>query len=358
MALHSLFVQNVRIIEQIDISLAADANLFVGDNGAGKTSILEAIDILSRGRSFRERRTHPLLRTDAENLIIRSQLDSKEDPIQLGIQKSARQTKLRCNQENIASISHHASYLPVVSMHPDSHQLIQGGSKQRRTYLDWSAFHVKPTFLKQWRDYKQCLKQRNQALRDQCSPAELDVWTQELSTKAEQVDQARLSIFQELIDHFDEISRKLLPECEISVKYHRGWPTDISLQNALQEVLPQERQSKTTRLGAHRADLKIFLNQQEAAATASRGQQKLIAASLLLAQIQHLQQQAGQKCIVLLDDIRAELDQQHADTLMEALQTLGCQVFITAIDEKQVNLKGWQNTALFHVKQGVCEAVG
>jgi len=358
LALHSLFVQNVRIIEQLEISLAADANLFVGENGAGKTSILEAIDILSRGRSFRERRTHPLLRTDADNLIIRSQLSRKEDPIHLGIQKSARQTKLRCNQENIASISHHASYLPVVSMHPDSHQLIQGGSKQRRTYLDWSAFHVKPTFLKQWREFRQCLKQRNQALRDQCSSSELDVWTQELATKAELVDQTRSSIFEELIVKINEFSRRLIPEVEISVKYHRGWPADINLKAALEEVLPQERQSKTTRLGAHRADLKIFLNQQEAAATASRGQQKLIAASLLLAQIEHLQQQEGQKCIVLLDDIRAELDQQHADTLMEALQLLGCQVFITAIDKNQVSLKGWQSTAVFHVKQGVCEALG
>ena len=134
MALHSLFVQNLRIIEQLDISLAADANLFVGENGAGKTSILEAIDILSRGRSFRERRTQPLLGNYAENLIVRSQLTSQEGPILLGIQKSARQTELRCNQEKVASISNHAAYLPVVSMHPDSHQLIQGGGKQRRTY--------------------------------------------------------------------------------------------------------------------------------------------------------------------------------------------------------------------------------
>jgi len=127
------------------------------------------------------------------------------------------------------------------------------------------------------------------------------------------------------------------------------------LQESLTEVLSQERNSKTTRLGAHRADLKLFFNQQEAAATASRGQQKLIAACLLLAQIKHLQQHEGQKCVVLLDDIRAELDQQHASALMSALQALGCQVFITAIEEQQVEIKGWENTAVFHVKQGICE---
>ena len=355
MALHSLFVQNLRIIEQLDISLAADANLFVGENGAGKTSILEAIDILSRGRSFRERRTQPLLGNHAENLIVRSQLTSQEGPILLGIQKSARQTELRCNQEKVASISNHAAYLPVVSMHPDSHQLIQGGGKQRRTYLDWSTFHVKPGFLQDWRAYNKCLKQRNQALRDQCSSAELEVWTKELSTKAELVDRERLCVFNEIMPYFDEYSRSLLPECELNIHYHRGWPEETSLQESLTEALSQERNSKTTRLGAHRADLKLFFNQQEAAATASRGQQKLIAACLLLAQIKHLQQHEGQKCVVLLDDIRAELDQQHASALMSALQALGCQVFITAIEEQQVEIKGWENTAVFHVKQGICE---
>ena len=147
MALQSLLVQNLRIIEQLDASFAADANLFVGENGAGKTSILEAIDILSRGRSFRERRIGPLLRKDAKELTISGNVKRTEQILHLGIQKTSRQTTLHCNQEKVASISNHASYLPVLSMHPDTHQLIQGSGKYRRNYIDWSAFHVKPLFL-------------------------------------------------------------------------------------------------------------------------------------------------------------------------------------------------------------------
>ncbi len=355
MALQTLLIQNLRIINQLEITLAADANLFIGENGAGKTSILEAIDILSRGRSFRERRTHPLLRKQASSIIVSSKLNTADGSIHLGIQKSAKQTLLHVNQEKVSSVSEHASHLPVVSMHPDSHQLIQGGSKQRRNYLDWSAFHVKPTFLQHWRNYNKSLRQRNQALRDQRPTEEINVWAKKLSEHAECVDRERSEIFGQLNPIIEGYSRRLLPEAEINVKYARGWPEEQNLEQTLNELLDQERKLKSTRAGAHRAELKLLLNEQDAAATASRGQQKLIAACLLLAQIEHVQQLSAQKCVVLLDDVRAELDQEHAHALITALQDLGCQVFITAIEREQIELTGWQDTKVFHVKQGYCK---
>lgn len=357
MALQSLLVQNLRIIEQLDTSFAADANLFVGKNGAGKTSILEAIDILSRGRSFRERRTSPLLRKDSDQLTISGKVNHVEQVTHLGIQKSSRLTTLHCNQEKVASISNHASYLPVLSMHPDTHQLIQGSGKHRRNYIDWSAFHVKPLFLKKWRDYSKCLRQRNVALRDNATNDELLIWSKQLSILGEEVNLARSEIFNEITPIFAEFISILLPECEVCMTYQQGWPEELSLEAALREVRNQELHSKTTRRGPHRADIRIFLNQQEASAAASRGQQKLIAASLLLAQIDHIQRYSEQKCVVLLDDIRAELDQQHAHAFISALQTLGCQVFITAIEAEQIDLNGWEDTKVFHVEQGVCSVM-
>jgi len=353
LALQTLLVQNFRIIEHLDIALAADANLFIGENGAGKTSILEAVDVLSRGRSFRERRASALIRKQANELVI----SGKADGIHLGIKKAPKQTTLHCNQEKVASITQHANFLPVLSMHPESHQLIQGGGKFRRNYLDWSAFHVKQDFLTVWRNYNKCLKQRNQALRDQCDPQQLSEWTNQIARFGEQVNIARLEIFNEVMSIFTEYMDKLLPECKINMSYERGWPEAEDLLQSLQEAREQERMRKTTYCGPHRGDLKLLLNDQEASASASRGQQKLIAAALLLAQIEHMQHFGGQRCVVLLDDIRAELDQQHATALLEALQKLGCQVLITALEKTQVELSGWQNTKVFHVKQGVCEAL-
>ena len=355
MALQTLLVQNLRIIEQLDISLASDANLFFGENGAGKTSILEAIDVLSRGRSFRERRTSPLIRKQATDLIVSGKVCAADGHAYLGIQKSVKQTILHCNQEKTASISNHASYLPVLSMHPDSHQLIQGSGKYRRNYMDWSAFHVKHNFLQNWRNYNKCLRQRNSALRNRCGKEELSVWTNQLSALGEEINIARSEIFREIRPFFDKYSSKLLPECEISMDYQRGWSEETNLETALNSLREQELLSKTTRCGPHRANIKLCLNQQDAAAAASRGQQKLIAACLLLAQIDHIQQFNQRKSVVLLDDIRAELDQQHAHALTTALKKLGCQVFITAIEESQIELQGWKDTKVFHVKQGICK---
>lgn len=357
MALHTLLVQNLRIIEQLDISLAQDANLFIGENGAGKTSILEAIDVLSRGRSFREHRASPLIQQQANEFIVSGKVATNDILTHLGVQKSSKQTLLHCDQEKVASISNHASYLPVLSMHPDSHLLIQGGGKFRRNYIDWSAFHVKHGFLGVWRNYNKCLRQRNSALRNRCGKEELQVWTKQLSGLGEELNQARLEIFIEISIFFGKYSSMLLPECKLGIDFYCGWQEGTPLEDSLNSMMDQERISKTTRCGPHRADIKIHLNQQNASSTASRGQQKLIAASLLLAQIDHIQQFNNQKCVVLLDDIRAELDQNHADALIKALQILGCQVFITAIEMDQISLEGWQDTKVFHVKQGICNPI-
>ena len=354
MALQNLLVQNLRIIESLELPLAEDANLFYGENGAGKTSILEAIDFLSRGRSFRNRRITPLLRKGAEEITVSGHILIDGQPSQLGIQKSSKETVLHFNHEKVSTIAEHASHLPVLSIHPDSHQLIQGASLQRRNYLDWSVFHVKPGFLQDWRAYNKCLRQRNHVLRQRLTK-ELPTWTKQLVELGETITLARSEIFEAIIPIFATYIDKLLPESRISLEYLQGWSEDQSLLLALDQAQEQELHSKATRYGPHRADIKIQLNDQDAAASASRGQQKLLAASLLLAQVHHLQAHTTRRCIVLLDDFRAELDHAHAHALMQAIQALGCQVFITAIEPEQVDLQGWNCTQMFHVKHGECK---
>ena len=356
MALHTLLVQNLRIIEDLELSFSEQANVFYGENGAGKTSILEAIDFLSRGRSFRNRRLHPLLGNNSEYITVSGQVSEGKQHKYLGIQKSKHETILHNDRQKIDSISHHAGLLPVISLHPDSHQLIQGGAKQRRSYLDWSAFHVKHDYLQAWKKYNKCLRQRNQILhQNKPLKSELDSWSEQLCTLGETIDSARSEIFQGISNFFDDYSAKLLQECEISMKYYRGWSNKQTLEEALAASCEKELRNQSTQYGPHRADLKISLNQQDAALGASRGQQKLLAACLILAQIGHYQRSAQRKCVVLLDDIRAELDSSHADALLCALQALNCQVFITTIEKQQIDMHGWKQNKLFHVKQGTCK---
>ena len=356
MALHSLNIRNFRIIEQVELYLAQNVTLFYGENGAGKTSILEGIDFLSRGRTFRSRNLDPILRNKSNQVTVSGKVVEGGRITTLGIQKSAKELTLHCDQQKINSISTHASYLPVVSMHPDSHMLIQGGARFRRNYLDWSAFHVKPEFLKEWRKFNKCLRQRNQILRNGAGKInELLAWTQEFSNISETINRTRSDIFSDFNTIFDDFSAKLLPECKLEMSYEKGWPNSYSLTEALNAAHIKERKTGTTRWGPQRADIKIKLNQKEAHSTASRGQQKLIAVSLLLAQIKHLQMHSTRNCVVLLDDVHADLDQHHTDALFAALQSLKCQVLLSSIDPRDINLSGWESAKMFHVKQGKCE---
>ncbi len=358
MSLQTLLVNNFRIIEYLELSLARDATLFCGENGVGKTSILEAIDFLSRGRSFRSRRLEPLLRSGTETITVSGEVLVGNNIIHLGIQKSVKETSLHCNQQQVSSISNHANYLPIVSLHPESHQLVQGGARYRRNYIDWCAFHVKQEFLTDWRKYNKCLRQRNQILKQITNNSkELRAWTQELSDIGENIDYARYKTFSEISPYFKKFSSKLLPECKIAWDYKRGWDDKLPLSEALQQVAVRDLQLKTTQRGPHRAEINILLNDQGASMAASRGQQKLIAACLMLAQIEYVQAQKDLKCIVLLDDVRAELDQEHTEALFSSLQALKSQVMASAIEPEQVNLQGWDKTKVFHVKQGNCELI-
>lgn len=356
MPLNTLIIQNLRVIDHLELSLAENVTVFCGENGAGKTSILEGIDFLSRGRTFRSRTLSPILRNNTEEITVSGKVVNKELVTTLGIQKTQKTQKLRFNQQKTNTISTLARYLPVITMHPDSHLLIQGSAHNRRNYMDWSAFHVKPEFLQDWRKFNKCLRQRNNLLREgRNSGSEFNAWTQEFYEASERINKTRSEIFNEINIIFKDFSNKIVPECQTDINYYKGWPVENTLEDTLNRAEKTNKDYKFTSWGPHRADLKITLNNNHAKLTASRGQQKLITAALLLAQIKHFQNKSTQSCIVLLDDIKAELDKEHAHALFETLQELRCQIVISTIGSDDINLDGWKDSRQFHVKQGKCK---
>ncbi len=355
----SLDARNFRVIEHLELIPGEQATILCGENGAGKTSILEAIDFLSRGRTFRSRHLVALLRRGARAVTVSGTIREAGVSTHLGIRKTASERVLHCNQQPVETISNHAGILPVVPVHPDSHRLVQDGARYRRNYLDWSAFHVKPGFLPDWRHYSRCLRQRNQVLRKGAQGRELRAWTQELASAGERVSLTRSQIFEEITPFFETFANKLLPETKISLRLYNGWPAEErSLLEALERAARRESQTLATHWGPHRADIRLSLEGQSAGQVASRGQQKLVAASLLLAQISHLRRHTARACIVLLDDLCAELDAEHARALMRSVQALDCQTFISAVDLGQLDLQGWNRPEVFHVKQGTCARLG
>jgi DNA replication and repair protein RecF len=352
MTIESLTIRQVRIIREAEIRPAATVNLFIGPNAAGKTSILEAIDILSRGRSFRTSKLERIITRGEQQLLVAARLKQAHGAsITLGLERSRGTTRTRIQGRSGASVGELAAYLPVQILHPDSHQLIIGGPAHRRAYVDWGVFHVEPHFLRIWQRYNRALRQRNAAIRAGQSPATVRAWHLDLCETGREINRYRRDYLTAAVPIIVEYTRRIAG-CMIEIHYRPGWPDDLDLATTLERELSADLQRGHTRYGPHRADLEIVLDGAPAMLVASRGQQKLLAASLKLAQAQRLTDQAQRHCVFLIDDLPAELEQRYRLAVTQALSNLHAQVFLTAIDAADVDLHAWSSPRTFHVEQG------
>ena len=165
MSLAELRIENLRCIESAALEFSPELNLIAGENGAGKTSILEAIFLLGRGRSFRTRSTERLIRHHQPKLTVFGRTDDSP-PKRAGVEVAADGgTRARIDGANALSLLELTGVLPVQAIDPEIHKLVDQGPERRRRWLDWLVFHVEPTFGLHWARYNRALKQRNAALR-------------------------------------------------------------------------------------------------------------------------------------------------------------------------------------------------
>lgn len=353
MTIELLTVNNVRIIKHAEIQPSSSVNLITGPNAAGKTSLLEAIDILSRGRSFRTHLVERLVSSDHSELTVTARLRQPQGTsFNVGLEKSRAGTRARLQGSTTQSIAELAAYLPVQVLHPESHQLIQGGPGYRRAYLDWGTFHVKQRFLSVWRRYQRALNQRNAALRTARESETVRAWHGELSETGECIDDFRQEYARALGLVIDEYVDELPGIARVKIAYRSGWPEGQTLAAVLDQEILVDIQRGHTRHGPHRAELEIKVDGRHATGTISRGQQKLLAATMILAQVRLFSQQTARSCVLLIDDLPAELERGYRVHLLCALARLDAQLFITAIDTEDLNIGTQLDTKRFHVKHG------
>ncbi len=355
MSLQRLEISSFRNLHSANLELDEGLNIITGENAAGKTSLLEAIFYLSYGRSFRSTNSRQLIQIDQPYFRLIAQLyDAQKDQQQrIGIERQPDQQLLRVNKQPVKRMSELASLLPVLVLHPDSHQLISAGPEFRRQFLDWGVFHVEHQFINHWKSYKTALSQRNAALRA-AQPARLcNLWNNELVSSAQQIEQQRLHYLQKLQPVIELLSAQLFPGYVIELVYKRGWPSDIDFDEYLQRNLEKDREKGFTQSGPHRADIRILVNGLSAQTSISRGQQKALVALLKIAQLSVFSQNSATPCILLYDDLPAELDHNNQNKIMQILSGLNIQLVITAIEAQQIDCSGWSRYKVFHVEHGV-----
>ena len=224
MSIQKLLIQNLRILKQVEIEPSSKLNLIVGKNASGKTSLLEAIHYLSTARSFRTRQISEVISHHSDSLIISAQLtQASGQAIPLGIKRSKQKSLMKANGEIVDRVTELAKFLPVQIIHPESHQLVIGGPKFRRQFLDWGVFHVEHEFYKNWARYQRALKQRNSALRQRMKDLE-GAWDTELSQSASRLHGMRETYMQKLHAILPKYTQAMMGDQTLSL-IHISEPT-------------------------------------------------------------------------------------------------------------------------------------
>lgn len=351
-----LRVAGMRSISALDMAPGPGLNLITGDNGAGKTTVLEALHLMAHGRSFRGRVRDGLIRRDAAALDV--VLDWQDHPQggarRAGLRHAGGDWDARMDGTPVRQLGDLCAALAVTTFEPESHALVSGGAEVRRRYLDWGMFHVEPDFLATWRRYQRALKQRNALLKGGPGRGQLEAWEQELATIGESLTRRRMGYLDALQAPFLASLRDLLPEAGAArLALGPGWREEsLSLLDALYLARERDLASGHTSVGPHRAELRIELEGLPERQGLSRGQAKALALALLLGQAAHVRTATGRMPVVCLDDLASELDRGHQRRVLDWLEASGAQVFVTGTEVPPVLLGRQVPIAMFHVEQG------
>lgn len=353
MALSRLTIQHFRNLEAVDLELNLGFNFLVGNNGSGKTSILETIFYLGHGRSFKSNLVNRIISYDQTAFTLYGRLQEAQHSWSIGLQKTRQgETTVKINGEEGNKISDLAHLLPMQIISPEGLTLLNGGPSYRRAFLDWGLFHHQPAFHSVWTNLRRLLKQRNAALQQARAYTDLIIWDQELVKLANQVSEWRANYAEALCPEIEKTCKLFLPEIEISISFQQGWEKNRDYAELLATNFERDRAIGYTVSGPQKADFKFKANGLPADDILSRGQLKLLMCALRLAQGEFLMAEKQRHCIFLIDDFASELDQNKRQLLAERLQQNGSQVFVTAITEQQLQQMPLDNANLYYLDQG------
>lgn len=352
MRLHRLRIDNVRNLKEIEMRPADEVNFIFGPNASGKSSLLEAMYILACGKSFRTHQLKHVLRHGTGSFTVSGQLSGEEGSSQtLGVEYNSATGRLRmkAGTRPLSKLAELAAHLPIVLLHQESHQVFTGGPQNRRQFLDWGLFHVEHRFMPAWQRYRRALKQRNRELQESRSYS--GIWDQELIATAQEIDRLRRSHLALLQPVFQEFLSVVRFKGNLEALYWRGWPEAEEYSLVLGQSVSKDKVLGFTQHGPHRADLLFRLDGVAVRERLSRGQLKVLVYALFLAQASTYQQITGKRCVLMMDDLSAELDDGHIRALMGRITELGLQVFISSSEDRFSPLLP-SARKVFHVEHG------
>lgn len=354
MHLKNISLNNFRELNIPQIELSSGVNVFSGDNGAGKTSFLEAIYFLSCCKSFRTANLDNLVTYNHDWLSLTADAAKVDSPLNHAITVKRVKNKCRATVDGtvVKKASQLSLLLPSLVMCSERQRLFIAPPQTRRNFLDWYVFHVKPESINYFTKYDRILKQRNAALKSNSSAALIKAWDVDLVESGTKILELRLNLLENLQESIGKtsadgfVSTAFLFDCDV------GCGRYASFAEAIEKGFDQDVRYGFTRNGPHRFDFSIIANGKNVKDDFSRGQIKLLVFYLIMAQAGQIKEFTGNDPWLLFDDFASDFSVGVLDIVLDKLANSGNQTFITsARDFAQIG-KEKNNCCLFHVEHG------
>ena len=313
--LKRLYLRNFRSYAQVEVVFSLHTNLFYGSNAQGKTNLLEAIFLLSTGRSFRTHHLKECIRHDTPFFFVEAEFEKEGIAQTIKLSFDGQVKKMEYNQTVYSHFTNLLGLLPTVFMAPEDVQIITGMPAERRRFLDLHLVQIDPLYVYHLSRYVKAMKQRNFLLRHKKSET-ISSWEQIMTLSMQYIQERRAKMVEELgqLLHTDEA---------LELRYLPSATKDYASLRGKEMVLG------TTLFGPHRDDLAILLEGKEAKLFASQGQKRSAITALRLAQWHHFKECNGFKPILSIDDFGVHLDASRSTSLLEKIAHLG-QVFLSS----------------------------
>lgn len=367
MYLDHFIAQNYRNLSLIDIHFDPNINIFIGKNAQGKTNLLEAVYFLALTRSHRTSNDRELIAFDQDYTNLMGQIHKEQRELDLRVLITKKGKKVWINRVEQSKLSSYVGQLNAILFSPEDLELIKGAPGLRRKFMDQEFGQVSSEYLYFAAKYRQVLQQKNNYLKQLMKGQAkdqlfLDVLSDQLAGIAAEVISRRYRFLGYLSKSATEAYHNIsLASEELTLEYVSSvseiTATDSTEQiyqkllTAFQKNRAVELKRGTTLVGPHRDDLEFRLNDQDAHLYASQGQQRTIALSLKLAEIQLVHQITGEYPLLLLDDVMSELDHGRQSALLSYIHGK-TQTFITTTDLEGISWEIIKKPKIYHIQSG------
>ena len=343
MRIEKLQLKNFRNYEQAQLCPAPGITVLYGENAQGKTNLMEAMYLCCVGRSQRTAKDRELVRWGEEAAYVQADVRRADGPRRVGVAlfpSEQKKKKITLNGETVKRIGELMGQVNAVLFSPDDLRLVKDGPDARRRFLDMEISQIRPAYFYALQRYVRALNQRNgllhalQAGKEETLASTLTEWDELLATYGASIVDHRLRYLERLSEKARQVHSALSGEREtLSLRYAGCDASAEAIKKILFSARSDDFRRGFTGYGPHLEDYKLFINGKDARAFGSQGQQRTVALSLKLAEIEVMREETSETPILLLDDVMSELDVARRRMLLSYLGGVQTMITCTHLDD-------------------------